>query len=223
MKLNKWIWRPEFNQCYHMTRAYSNTQHSTAYLTTQTTDRWIQIVLALNYLGSIRFNSCSVFLRSISNCSVRSLISSSKLFEYFSSIWNIVSTKFTFRPWFNTLNRSYTLCGKWTSIWKRKNESWECIRSTFDLLSDDARQTIYKLIQMTILTHQLKSGRSSGCSDQHWRMILMASGGAAPFDTDGRINGGGFFSFDIISSADRDSMQYGSPRTTTSCIIIPNE
>lgn len=51
----------------------------------------------------------------------------------------------------------------------------------------------------------------------------LPSGGAAPFDTDGRINGGGFFSFDIISSADKDNMQYGSPRTTTSCIIIPNE
>ena len=76
---------------------------------------------------------------------------------------------------------------------------------------------------MTTLTYQLKSGRISGCSVQHCFIILMASGGAAPFDTDGRIKGGGFFNFDIISSADRDSIQYGSPRTTTSCIIIPNE
>uniref|UniRef100_A0A1A9ZA88 Uncharacterized protein n=1 Tax=Glossina pallidipes TaxID=7398 RepID=A0A1A9ZA88_GLOPL len=53
--------------------------------------------------------------------------------------------------------------------------------------------------------------------------MLIASGGAAPFDTDGRINGGGFFILAIISSADNDSIQYGSPLTTTSCIIIPNE
>lgn len=76
---------------------------------------------------------------------------------------------------------------------------------------------------LATLTYELKSGRISGVSAQHWRMILIASGGAAPFDTDGRIRGGGFFNLDIISSADNDSMQYGSPRTTTSCIIIPNE
>lgn len=76
---------------------------------------------------------------------------------------------------------------------------------------------------MTILTHELKSGRMSGCSAQHCRIMLMASGGAAPLETDGRISGGGFFSLDIISSADNDNIQYGSPRTTTSCIIIPNE
>lgn len=75
----------------------------------------------------------------------------------------------------------------------------------------------------TILTYELKSGRISACSAQHCRIILIASGGAAPFDTDGRMSGGGFFNFDNISSADSDSMQYGSPRTTTSCIIIPNE
>lgn len=73
------------------------------------------------------------------------------------------------------------------------------------------------------ITYELKSGRISGCSAQHCRMIFIASGGAAPFDTDGRISGGGFFIFDIISSADNDSMQYGSPRTTTSCIMMPNE
>lgn len=72
-------------------------------------------------------------------------------------------------------------------------------------------------------TYELKSGLISGCSAQHCRMILIASGGAAPFDTDGRISGGGFLIFDIISSADNESIQYGSPRTTTSCIIIPNE
>lgn len=54
-------------------------------------------------------------------------------------------------------------------------------------------------------------------------MIFIASGGAAPLDTDGRISGGGFLIFEMISSADSDSIQYGSPRTTTSCIIIPNE
>lgn len=63
----------------------------------------------------------------------------------------------------------------------------------------------------------------SGVSAQHCRIIFIASGGAAPFDTDGRINGGGFLIFDIISSGDNDNIQYGSPRTTTSCIIIPNE
>lgn len=56
------------------------------------------------------------------------------------------------------------------------------------------------------LTYELKSGRISGVSAQHWRMILIASGGAAPFDTDGLIKGGGFFNFDIISSADNDSI-----------------
>lgn len=33
-----------------------------------------------------------------------------------------------------------------------------------------------------------KSGRNSGFSLQHCRMMLMASGGAAPFDTDGLQN-----------------------------------
>lgn len=56
-------------------------------------------------------------------------------------------------------------------------------------------------------TYELKSGRISGNSAQHWRIMLIASGGAAPLDTDGLINGGGFFSFKMISSADSDSMQ----------------
>lgn len=90
----------------------------------------------------------------MSSCSVRSRISSSRLFEYFSSIWNIVSTMFTFRPWFSFLNKSWTA---------------------------------------------LKSGLSSGCSAQHCLMILMASGGAAPLLTEGRISGGGLLTFSIIS------------------------
>lgn len=65
-------------------------------------------------------------------------------------------------------------------------------------------------------SYELKSGLISGCSAQHCRMILMASGGAAPFETDGRMSGGGFLIFDIISSGVSDSIQYGSPRTTTS-------
>jgi hypothetical protein len=71
--------------------------------------------------------------------------------------------------------------------------------------------------------HVSKSGLNSGFSDQHCRIMLIASGGAAPFDTEGRIKGGGFLSFAMISSGDNDSIQYGSPLTTTSCIIIPNE
>lgn len=78
-------------------------------------------------------------------------------------------------------------------------------------------------MQTILLTYELKSGRISGASAQHCRIILMASGGAAPFDVFGRISGGGFFIFAIISSADSDSIQNGSPRTTTSCIIMPNE
>jgi hypothetical protein len=38
-----------------------------------------------------------------------------------------------------------------------------------------------------------------------------------------RINGGGFLIFAIISSGDNESIQYGSPLTTTSCMMIPNE
>lgn len=53
--------------------------------------------------------------------------------------------------------------------------------------------------------------------------MLMASGGAAPLDTDGLIRGGGFIIFAMISSGDNDNMQYGSPRTTTSCMMMPNE
>lgn len=68
-----------------------------------------------------------------------------------------------------------------------------------------------------------KSGRSSGFSDQHWRIMLIASGGAAPLETDGLISGGGFLIFAIISSGESESMQYGSPLTTTSCMIMPNE
>jgi hypothetical protein len=45
----------------------------------------------------------------------------------------------------------------------------------------------------------MKSGRMSGISAQHWRIILMASGGAAPLLTDGRIIGGGLFTFSRIS------------------------
>lgn len=79
------------------------------------------------------------------------------------------------------------------------------------------------MITFGYFIYVLKSGRISGVSAQHCRMILIASGGAAPFDTDGRINGGGFFNFCIISSAFSESMQYGSPRTTTSCMMMPNE
>lgn len=49
------------------------------------------------------------------------------------------------------------------------------------------------------IAHVLKSGRISGISAQHWRIIFMASGGAAPLETDGRIKGGGRFIFVIIS------------------------
>lgn len=41
----------------------------------------------------------------------------------------------------------------------------------------------------------LKSGRISGISAQHWRIMLIASGGAAPLETLGRISGGGFLIF----------------------------
>lgn len=37
--------------------------------------------------------------------------------------------------------------------------------------------------------------------------MLIASGGAAPFDTDGRIRGGGFMILAMISSGERESMQ----------------
>lgn len=49
----------------------------------------------------------------------------------------------------------------------------------------------------------LKSGRLSGCSAQHCLMIFIASGGAAPLLTDGRIKGGGRFTFSIISETNR--------------------
>ena len=52
-----------------------------------------------------------------------------------------------------------------------------------------------------------KSGLSSGFSDQHCRMMLIASGGAAPFDTDGRMSGGGFMILAIISSGESESIQ----------------
>lgn len=132
-------------------------------------------------LGSIRFRSCSVFLRSMSSWSVRSRISSSKLFEYFSSIWNIVSTKFTFRPWLSCLNLSYTLTKP-----RRRGISFKLIRVfVFNFWDND--------------NYVLKSGRISGISAQHCRIILIASGGAAPLDTLGRISGGGFFILAMIS------------------------
>lgn len=56
-------------------------------------------------------------------------------------------------------------------------------------------------------THVSKSGLSSGFSDQHCRIMLIASGGAAPFETEGRMRGGGFFSFAMISSGDSESIQ----------------
>lgn len=121
------------------------------------------------HLGNILFNNCSVFFFSMSSCSVRSLISSSRLFEYFSSIWNIVSTMLTFLPWFSFLKCSWTV---------------------------------------------LKSGLISGCSAQHWRMIFIASGGAAPLLTEGLIRGGGRFTFSIIS----ETNCYG--RLVTCCMRI---
>ena len=54
------------------------------------------ILCSFTCLGSIRLSNCSVFFFSMSSCSVLSRISSSRLFEYFSNISNIVSTKFTF-------------------------------------------------------------------------------------------------------------------------------
>lgn len=118
-----------------------------------------------------------------------------------------MSTKFTFLPWFNCLKRSVILFVAANE--KRQNEIYS--RSRRGIWREKWK------------THALKSGLNSGCSAQHCRMMLIASGGAAPFDTDGRISGGGFLIFEMISSADSDNMQYGSPRTTTSCMIIPNE
>lgn len=45
-----------------------------------------------------------------------------------------------------------------------------------------------------------KSGLISAVSAQHWRMMFMASGGAAPLLTDGLISGGGLITFSIISA-----------------------
>lgn len=45
----------------------------------------------------------------------------------------------------------------------------------------------------------MKSGRMSGSSAQHCLIIFTASGGAEPLLTDGRISGGGLFSFSRIS------------------------
>lgn len=55
-------------------------------------------------------------------------------------------------------------------------------------------------------TYELKSGRISGFSAQHCRIILIASGGAAPFDTDGRMSGGGRLIFFIISAVTSDDV-----------------
>lgn len=62
------------------------------------------------HLGSILFSSCSVFFFSMSSCSVRSLISSSKLLLYFSSISNIESTIFIFlKQYSNWLKLTHTI------------------------------------------------------------------------------------------------------------------
>lgn len=45
----------------------------------------------------------------------------------------------------------------------------------------------------------IKSGLMSGSSAQHCLIILIASGGAAPLLTDGRMRGGGCFTFSRIS------------------------
>lgn len=55
----------------------------------------------------------------------------------------------------------------------------------------------------------LKSGRISGISAQHWRIILIASGGAAPFDTLGRMSGGGFFILAMISAESQEKIVSG--------------
>jgi hypothetical protein len=52
-----------------------------------------------------------------------------------------------------------------------------------------------------------KSGLSSGFSLQHWRIMLIASGGAAPFETDGLMSGGGFIILAMISSGESESIQ----------------
>lgn len=126
-------------------------------------------------LGNILFNNCSVFFFSMSSCEVLSLINSSKLFEYFSNIWNIVSTKFTF-------------------LKKQQNINY------FPFLLNQAIN--YYLPWLSFLNKSwtaLKSGLISACSAQHWRIILIASGGAAPLLTEGRIKGGGRLTFSIIS------------------------
>jgi hypothetical protein len=43
----------------------------------------------------------------------------------------------------------------------------------------------------------------SGDSAQHCRMMLIASGGATPLLTEGRINGGGRFTFSKISEKEK--------------------
>ena len=60
---------------------------------------------------------------------------------------------------------------------------------------------------LNITTYVTKSGLISGFSAQHCLIILIASGGAAPFETEGRISGGGFLILPMISSGDNDSIQ----------------
>lgn len=73
------------------------------------------------------------------------------------------------------------------------------INSEIILLVKKLKSIVLK-VKSIFYTNVLKSGRISGVSAQHCLIIFIASGGAAPFDTDGLINGGGFLIFVIISN-----------------------
>ena len=131
---------------------------------------YLMRIKRINYGGNICDKSLSVFFFSSSSCVVRSLIKSSKLFEYCSSILNIVSTIFTFLEYnhFNPYDILYV------TYFPPLSNLIDCARS-------------------------LNDGRVSACSAQHCFIELIYSGGAVCFDTDGLNNGGGFLIFAIIS------------------------
>lgn len=140
------------------------------------------------YGGNICERSLSVFFFSSSNCVVRSLIKSSRLFEYCSNILNIVSTMFTF-------------LGE---------------KATLSLRNLALRVTYFPPLSNLIdWARSLNEGRVSACSAQHCFIELMYSGGATCFETEGRNRGGGFLIFAMISRKDRRKSFAASERPSS--------